>query len=300
MKYFYCKSCGSIKSYAQAKARIDFGNTLCGKCKLEKLINLREIQNIQCFDCPVPGQGREIYDYIIAKTEDGLSLQEIFLPCCNRVAKGNVIIKNVTKDFGGGRGPRYITYGDYHLGVIPLEEEEPALANLFAQPDLPVIKQGEYVMKDVEEIKPGTDLIDIQVKRGLRGITVHVKAHQIVESFMSAISHGKIRQLGDLDNTWASAQPEQPLQIYNINYNLATQDYQLNLAGGDLFQGNVLNLSFLKLKGISDEDGVTFNLTTPINRDQFKRLEGMLLNATTNFYRDFIKPMNLSVSVSAG
>lgn len=143
-----------------------------------------------------------------------------------------------------------------------------------------------------------------------RGIIVHVRTCQLFEDYFKELSNGNTNDINDYvgnvptDTLWRPI-GDAPLLIYGGEkkaYANLQSDFRYSLS----YVGNVLNLqnvssgqldaniSFLRIVGISGEEGVKFLMPKSVmSEPEMQRMRDLLLRSTKNFYLNFIKPVEV-------
>lgn len=152
--------------------------------------------------------------------------------------------------------------------------------------------------------------------RNVVGCVVHVTADPSIEEFMKNVSRGEVDDPARYDARWYSIPPETPLRVYSFNaqaVGMKNQTYGLDWLGSDLIipqkQRNDLglvetkqlaNLSFLKLVGISNPEGVKFGVHGAFGEEQVRNVSKILLTETKKFLREFIVPADVNWQIISG
>jgi len=148
--------------------------------------------------------------------------------------------------------------------------------------------------------------IQIGLYRTFKGIQLSVKVSPEVEEFARTISDGQIVNVKMVGRHWRTAEDAKPLQFYNLaeeySRTLVNEPlgYRLDAIGQPLFdpESGAINLSFLRLVGISEGAGVTFTIRQVSSLDGLRQMRDALGKAGTKFYRDLIRPVDLPISIS--
>lgn len=149
------------------------------------------------------------------------------------------------------------------------------------------------------------------------GLRINIKAHPVVEDFMRRSLGGDdpiIQSVDDFGRAWEPARGDskKELLVYGIPKELngvfqvsGGNSYRLDRPGQAIFvngdgiesrgAGRVLNLSFLRLVGISEEGGVTFHIGGIYSDETIDNLDRALNLATKEVYNQFMKPIKITV-----
>lgn len=160
-------------------------------------------------------------------------------------------------------------------------------------------------------VKGGEVCIDFGLERSSKGLTAIIKTHTRVEEFMRGLSSGgELIQVGSANRYWLPFKETEPLTAYSINTKLegyggaADADYHLDRLGAPLIEVNPdyrkerINLSFLRLVGVSEGMGVTFSIRGVYSKDMVNKMLDSIGIGLRKFYIDFIRPMNVNVQIS--
>lgn len=146
------------------------------------------------------------------------------------------------------------------------------------------------------------------------GLVVRVKARQDVEDFMKNLSFGRTIPVDNYGDSWQNVgDPDARLEAYETDTRFEKQRLYVldHLACPLLIESNQdgraqrgaapseerVNLSFLKLVGVSSEQGVQVGLLGAYSSEYVKRLRGNLSIALTQFLQDYIVPVTINLQV---
>ena len=167
----------------------------------------------------------------------------------------------------------------------------------------------------LEVIKRGETSLTVSLVRSGGGLTVSVKAHPAVEAFMRGLGSGEATDVRAAGPYWRPVGRDglPALQIYVMNEPIPnlTLDSQ-NLCGvsrpgqpmlehhtdGNGRQRSNINLSFLRLVGISEGAGVTFAVRGVHTYEALTKMREQIGEAYKLFYRTYMKPIKMDVIVS--
>jgi len=151
------------------------------------------------------------------------------------------------------------------------------------------------------------------------GIIVKVWAQPAVEDFIRLVGTGELNSTLVFGRYWEPLPPMTDLQVYRWNQDVHTQAlsgvisegntfYRLDRPGNLLIETdtnpysgvprNIVNLSFLRLAGISNEQGVGFKLRGVHASDTVKNMRDQIGTAVRSFISMFLKPISLKIVVS--
>ena len=148
---------------------------------------------------------------------------------------------------------------------------------------------------------------NLKVSKAGASYAIKVKALPFIEEFMKSLGDGKSQHVEAWGKDWLSVpEPDgvvRPLMIYTMNdlSSAHSQGYTLDNPGHPIYsyhEDGLFNLSFLRIVGISDGDGVTFGMSTPANLTMMETLRDQVNKYVGQFFRDYIRPVHLQVVVS--
>jgi hypothetical protein len=133
-----------------------------------------------------------------------------------------------------------------------------------------------------------------------KGTEVTVRADHIIEEFVKGLGDGTTKPMPTTGYLWYPLTPS-PLLVYNVgNGELPMPDfdgYQLDQVNKMLVipaempgQSDAVNLSFLRFKGISSPEGVTFGIKTVMSPSMMDSLTVRIGKACRQLCRDYIVP----------
>lgn len=167
----------------------------------------------------------------------------------------------------------------------------------------------------------------IKLYRSDRGLEVNVKAHPEVEQTISGWTGGTIQNVREYGRSWMNTLTREniygemetaPLSVYALpnepEFRQALPlrgvegvgQYRIDAVGAPLRNrdegsldstGLVLNMSFVRLQGISRDDGVTFSVGQVITPLGLKLLGKQFSAGALQFTLDFLKPVSVNVEV---
>jgi len=174
---------------------------------------------------------------------------------------------------------------------------------------------------DVEEgllIKGGEAVVRINIHRSPAagrwgvGYLLTVWVHSAIEDFFRSLSNGEIQEVNSLGRHWLATDKQTVLTCYHMSkslgnlpmhggyFNLDRPGQPLSDAGEGGLKGILVtvNLSPLRLCGASDGAGVTFGVKGVYTLDALIQTRDKLLEASEKFYITYLKPMDLSMTLS--
>jgi hypothetical protein len=149
--------------------------------------------------------------------------------------------------------------------------------------------------------KNGENPIQISLDRSYIGLTVEVKTTRSVEEFMKSLGGGAHLPVETMGRYWQHPVVGQKLLAYELTANVdVSRVFELGCVGHPLLHHDTgqVNLSFLRLIGVSEGVGVKFGVKGVFSWDSVHELRDMLGKAVKQFYIDYMKPMHLTVMIS--
>ena len=157
--------------------------------------------------------------------------------------------------------------------------------------------------------------------RSCKGTEIHVKVDPVIEDFIKNLGDGSTKTLGGTQ-LWYGIAPEKPELYMFGNGELPApsfEGYALNAVGKPLLiesapqmlpngmpapsitPGDIVNLSFLRFKGISGEDGIRFGLKLPYSAGpdggMMAHIKMRIGRACSQLCRDFIVPVQMRLVI---
>lgn len=158
-----------------------------------------------------------------------------------------------------------------------------------------IIKRGEnYLQFNLKRGSVGTDGSELKNF----GLLFSAKAHPVVEEWARSLGDGLTREVAAHGRSW-TAVGGSPLRVYNMSQNIEEGTYHINYAGRPLVYENAINLSWLRLQGISEGDGIKFAVAGVMDKDAIHDLRDRMINAARSFCLSYLCPIDLTVAVSS-
>jgi hypothetical protein len=153
--------------------------------------------------------------------------------------------------------------------------------------------------------KGGICWLDGSLSRGKEGLEISIKTVPEIELFMKSLG-SKEDAVEAYGKSWISLNG-QPLMIHRMDKDIfdnepgANRTYDISRIAEPMIspRDGRVNLSFLRIVGISNPDGVRFGIKGPISSRYISDLKGDILRETKNFLRDFIVPVQYNIRVSS-
>lgn len=153
--------------------------------------------------------------------------------------------------------------------------------------------------------------ITTTLRRSRSGLALTVYGTPLIEESIKALGNGSTRPLELFGRhwRWESRFSESALSVYHLSENSGMggvqgppgQQYRLDQPGQPLIDNNydypVTNLSFLRLVGISQGDGITIALDGVHSLDGIKSMNESIKKSCREFCVNFLKPVNMSTTI---
>jgi len=152
--------------------------------------------------------------------------------------------------------------------------------------------------------KGGEQCIYVSLQRTAVGLTVGVKAHPRVEEFMKTIGDLGVSEVGLISRTWTPVVKTETLKAYLSRTELPlsqteTVPYTIDAIGKPLKLDNgKINLSFLRLVGISEGPGVSFVVKGVYSLENIRDIRERIGKSAKAFYIEYLRPIDISISIS--
>ena len=169
---------------------------------------------------------------------------------------------------------------------------------------------------DLNIVKGGESIVRISLIRSVRGLRVEVKAHPVIEEFFkqNAVHPGQpeptTQQVNSLGRYWQPSGKEGvTLSAYDrvtaLPITLGTDDMaNLDRVGQPLLEpyahptgrrSHNVNLSFLRLVGISEPEGVVFYVRGVHSIELVRETKEKLSDGVRRFYASYLKPVEMHI-----
>lgn len=156
------------------------------------------------------------------------------------------------------------------------------------------------------------------------GLILRIQANPVLETYMQQLSKGRALPVDSFGDLWHNCgNKDKGLEVYDVSDSLSTKNYQFNAVAQPLTYNrygedgprvrraanglevaeparvdeDIINLSFLKLVGISDEGGVTVGIAGAYSAAYMQTLQSKLPAVTKEFLRDFIVPITINLQI---
>jgi hypothetical protein len=145
-------------------------------------------------------------------------------------------------------------------------------------------------------------LINTYLRRTKDGVRVDVKVHPDVEAFFRKWSGGGQDDVRANGRTWKNAEAGKRLLAWSFNNQDVIEQLRpisLHALGQPINSRELTNISYIRLCGASEGDGVSFLCDVVMGRNDLDRLGERLKRAQEDFYRELIQPMDVEIQLLA-
>lgn len=152
-------------------------------------------------------------------------------------------------------------------------------------------------------VKSGENMISVRLRRGPTGIRIHAKANPIFERYFESHA-GTASPVSDFHREWRVDKGASSLKVWDTTLHAGVQrgsgaSYRVDVPGYMLvMDSECVNMSFLRLVGISSPEGITFEVKGAFTRKYVQNLGQMIMQAGKALYQDFLKPVDVTISVN--
>lgn len=173
-------------------------------------------------------------------------------------------------------------------------------------------------MEEMNVVKKGETCANIRIRRSVGGLNLTVFGHTELEALFRSWGDGSTVDVrGYVRGGWNPVVPlghnpvENPLLVYNMKssahilFGDADQSYTLDAPGQPLLlpdprsgrPDGCLNMSFLRLVGISEGAGVGFTVKGVWTLEAIRMMRNDMQNVVRRFYNSYLRPIDTSLSI---
>lgn len=157
-------------------------------------------------------------------------------------------------------------------------------------------------------INNGETVIQVALRRCKDGVRVHVKVVPDVEDFFRHWGGGQQDNIINFGRTWlpynsdtgrAVSDGSRALNIWSFGQTKPMDKESRSLwhPGRPLTHDGLVNISFLRIVGISAPEGLSFVSDELMSRSELEIVTSKVERSLAWFYREYINPVNMSVNV---
>jgi len=158
---------------------------------------------------------------------------------------------------------------------------------------------------ETDVMKGGEKVLWMKIAQMKDSVHLHLKAHPMVETFFRELSGGKEDSVSGRGGGYWFGVDNKELKVYRLNpagmsysgpgYGLDADGFQLNTS--DNGNGPFANLAFLRLKGISDPDGVKLGVHGVMSLSARRQLKDATRSGMSRFVRDYLIPVTIELDI---
>lgn len=146
----------------------------------------------------------------------------------------------------------------------------------------------------------------LSLQRTPSGVTVCVYSIPAIEEFMRSASGGEVVAVNTLGRYWQPTKEGNPLTAYVIPVMRLATDFSgngvsLDRLGQPLIEPSQqvpgreqVNLSIMRLVGISEGSGIAFKMRGVYSLDELRKMRDRVIQAARNFYIEYLQPVDVS------
>lgn len=158
--------------------------------------------------------------------------------------------------------------------------------------------------------RPGETDQQREVARDLRtyvGITFWIKGLPVLEEFIKSLGTGDVKPLTSLGRQWVELPGYPNLQIYDVltsqqdipGMTIHAPGQALRLPSPQIPNAWIYNISFLRIKGISDGDGIRFGLKDIYQKEEAIQIQHEVGAAVKKFCDAYLCPLDMTCAISS-
>lgn len=155
----------------------------------------------------------------------------------------------------------------------------------------------------IELMKGGECWLDLAPRRGPKGLVIHVKADPRIEDFARSLGNGTKGDIAGYGRRWFPVNPG-IIEVYHMAEDFPATAYTLDAVGDELrprrfAAGGRVNLSFLRVAGIGDPQGIQLGLTGPFSKPYVREMMADVVTETRSLIRDYVVPIHLNLRITS-
>lgn len=156
-------------------------------------------------------------------------------------------------------------------------------------------------------VTKGEDIAVIDFKRSRHGLTIICQAHQAIEELFQSWGTGEKQPIRAHGGYWKGLRGNE-LEVYQLAKLIGVQKsaggvyYTIDRPGQELYlqdrdYGQVVNLSFLRLVGVSTPSGVAFTVAGVHDTETYDSLCKVIPTAIERFYATYLMPVDVKLRI---
>lgn len=156
---------------------------------------------------------------------------------------------------------------------------------------------------DIEVIKSGGAMVRVGLLRTKDGLLLSPWIHPAMEELLRSWGNEEMLDVGLYGRGWTVPAGDPPMRIWNLTQDpgvmkVGDASFAINRPGRSISEGGVLNLAFLRIVGASEGIGRAFLIKGVYTPEFIQDLGRSIANASARFYSLWMRPINISVTVS--
>lgn len=159
----------------------------------------------------------------------------------------------------------------------------------------------EEILEPQRVVKGGVCWLDVVPNRCPKGLALYVKADPRIEDFVKSLGSGKTDTIDVYGRSWFSLTSGKDLEIHQFERNIQSDRYTLDAVteGFRSQRDGRVNLSFLRIVGIGDPQGVKFGILGPFSKPHVKESLQNIIAETRSLILDYIAPIHLNLRITS-
>lgn len=155
-------------------------------------------------------------------------------------------------------------------------------------------------------VKKDKEILTLSIKRSRKGLRVSIRADEVMEEIFKEWGGEGALQMPQHGRYWEPLDGPLP-GLYPLNILIdngrvlqtpSGRMYDLTMTGLPLMDDRGVHLGFLRLKGISDVNGVSFVVKGVFSREVVRDTSQAIKECVQHFFLNFIKPIDVVVRMS--
>lgn len=137
------------------------------------------------------------------------------------------------------------------------------------------------------------------------GMTFYIKALPLLEEFIKSLGTGEATDASLQGRQWVPLSPA-AIEVYDLSkhvdlpgFTLAAPGQSFKIPDRNIPGGEILNLSFLRIKGISGMDGVKFGLKDLYPKSEAPIVKQQIGAAVKRFCDEYLCPIDMTCTISS-
>ena len=151
-------------------------------------------------------------------------------------------------------------------------------------------------MSETSVVVGGETVLSMGLRRTDDGIDIHVTASPKIEAFFKRWSGGLQEDSRTYGRMWTS---KDPLKLWSFPRDGTIRDiYTLWYPCGPLEEDGQLNMTFLRMVGISEPGGIRYTCEQVASTESLEKVCFQMKRAGRRFYSEFIEPVHMQVNIT--